>query len=279
MSKPTTKKLKGKAVFPWQQNVDRMIVYPQSWGFFQVRQWNYTKVIQPFWIIYWNPTPGLMLNVDGEEFAPDPDKIYLFPPYTRFHGKFCKPFIQFAVHFLAEAPFDRVNNRMLVMPSDNIVPLIMKLSPSNTELQNIILLQQIILNVLGKIPIEAFLPQKKPLLDPRIKEILKYINSHPGERHTVEGLSGKVKMSVNNFHRRFLLGTGVTPKQYLLKIRMEYAKKLFLEAEMNIDEVASASGFLDRYHFSKTFKNYFLFSPAAFRKKFCGTGINDQSAI
>ena len=52
-----------------------------------------------------------------------------------------KPFFQFAVHFHAEAPFDRVVNKMLEMPSNNVAALIMKLSDDNTKLQNTILLQ------------------------------------------------------------------------------------------------------------------------------------------
>ena len=267
MSKYTRKQIEKNAVFLWKQDMDKMIVYPQSWGFFQVKAWAYPKGLnRPYWVIYWHPTPGFLLKTDGEEFAPDPEKIYLFPPHTRYFGKFCRPFIQFGIHFLAEAPFDRVDNRMLALPAENIIPLIMRISPSNTKLQNIILLQQIILNTLGKIPIEAFQPRKKNPLDPRIREILQFIEKNPGERHTVESLSRMVKMSVNNFHRKFVEGADITPKQYLVKVRMEYAKKLFLETDMNIDEIASAAGFMDRYHFSKVFKTYFRYSPASFRK-------------
>ena len=266
MSKYTKQKLRKKAVLAWQQDMENFIVYPQSWGFFQVNDWNYRSVNQPFWIIYWNPTPGFLLNVDGRDFEPDPEKIYLFPPHTHFSGTFLKPFIQFAVHFLAESPFDRVNNKMLVFPAGNLPSLIMKLSDSNSKLQNTILLQQIILNTLSQIPLEAFSPKKKPLLDPRIKEILFYIEKNPGERHTVKSLSEKVNMSINNFHRKFVDCANITPKQYLLKIRLEYAKRLLMKPEMTIDEIALSSGFMDRYHFSKAFKNYFLYSPASFRK-------------
>ena len=74
-------------------------------------------------------------------------------------------------------------------------------------------------------------------------------------------------MSVNNFHRKFVEGADISPKQYLLKARLEYAKKLLLETKMNIDEVAQSAGFMDRYHFSKAFKHYFLYPPVVFRKK------------
>ena len=270
MSKYTNKKLRKQAVLFWQQDMEKFIVYPLSWGFFRINEWGYSNVNQPFWILYWNPTLGYLLNVDDRIFEPDPERVYLFPPHTKFSGKFCKPFIQFAVHFLAESPFDRVVNKMLEFPSENIAALIMKLSESNPKLQNTILLQQIILNVLSQIPMEAFQPKKKTVLDPRIREILQFIEKNPGGRHTVKSLSERVKMSVNNFHRKFMEGADTSPKQYLLKIRMEYAKKLLLETNMTIDEIALASGFMDRYHFSKAFKSYFLYPPVMFRKDIMG---------
>lgn len=270
MSKYTERNLKKHAIFRWNQDMQKFIVYPLSWGFFHVKEWSLLNVNRSFWIIYWNPVPGAKVTCDGMDFEPDPGKVYLFPPHTRFTGKAYKPFIQFAVHFHAEAPFDRVVNKMLEFPSENIAKLIMQLSDDNTKLQNTILLQQIILNVLCQIPMEAFQPQKKAVLDPRIREILQFIEKNPGGRHTVKSLSERVKMSVNNFHRKFLECADTSPKQYLLKIRMEYAKKLLLETNMTIDEIALASGFMDRYHFSKAFKSYFLYPPVIFRKDIMG---------
>lgn len=267
MSKYTEKNLKKHAVFHWEQDMQKFIVYPLSWGFFYVEKWKIANTSRPFWIIYWNPVPGAKITRDGVEFEPEKDKIYLFPPHTRFTGNAYKPFIQFAVHFHAESPFDRVVNNMLEFSAENISALIMKLSGENSKLQNTVLLQQIILNVLSQIPMEAFQPQKKTVLDLRIREILQYIEKNPGARHTVESLSERVKMSVNNFHRKFVEGTDTTPKQYLLNMRLEYAKRLLLETVLTIDEIASEAGFMDRYHFSKAFKKHFLYPPVIFRKK------------
>lgn len=267
MSKYTEKNLKKHAVFRWEQDMQKLIVYPLSWGFFHVENWMILNANRPFWIIYWNPVPGARIFCNGVEFEPEKDKIYLIPPHTRFTGRAYKPFIQFAVHFHAEAPFDRVVNKMLEFPSATVAPLIMNITDTNTKLQNAILLQQIILNVLSQIPMEAFQPQKKSVLDPRIREILQFIEKDPGGRHTVKSLSKRVKMSVNNFHRKFIEGADTSPKQYLLRVRLEYAKKLLRETKMTIDEIALASGFMDRYHFSKAFKSYFLYPPVIFRKE------------
>lgn len=266
MYKATTKKLQKKAIYSWQQEMDKFIVFPLSWGFFNVEFWSLERQFRPFWVLYWNPVPGAIIVVDGDEFEPDPDTIYLFPPHTEYMGKCYKPFIQLAVHFLAESPFDRVVNKMLKIPAENISKLLMKLDQPENKLHNSIILEQIILSALSKIPTEAFESVQK-VIDSRIYEALNYIDRNPGMNHTVRSLSKKFNMSDNNFHRYFIAGTGITPKQYALKRKMEYTRFLLTKTEKTIDEIALETGFADRYHFSKTFKKHFSYPPAEFRKK------------
>ena len=87
MSKYTERNLKKHAVFRWNQDMQKFIVYPLSWGFFHVKEWSLLNVNRSFWIIYWNPVPGAKVTCDGMDFEPDPGKVYLFPPHTRFTGK------------------------------------------------------------------------------------------------------------------------------------------------------------------------------------------------
>ena len=58
MSKYTERNLKKHAVFRWNQDMQKFIVYPLSWGFFHVKEWSLLNVNRSFWIIYWNPVPG-----------------------------------------------------------------------------------------------------------------------------------------------------------------------------------------------------------------------------
>lgn len=266
MSKPTIKTLRSKAIFRWQQDVDKFSVTPISWGFTIVKWWSYFQAFRPYWVMYWNPVPGPVMMVDGVKYENDPDVIYLFPPHTSYSAEAEKPFIQFAIHFLADAPFDRVASKMLELPAKDIVKLIMSLSDPEDKIQNSIILEQIILSALSMIPADAFGSAPKTI-DSRISKVLNYIDKNPTLNHTVESLASMVKMSANNFHRYFVAGTAVTPKQYVIKRKMEYARYQLVQTEKTIDEVALETGFTDRYHFSKTFKQYFMYPPATLRKK------------
>ena len=266
MYKSTKRKLQKKAIYNWQQDMDKFIVFPLSWGFFNVEEWSLVQQFRPYWTLYWHPFPGAILSVNGTDFEPDPETIYLFPPYTKYSGKYYQSFIQFAVHFLAESPFDRVVNKMLKIPAENISKSIMKLDHPKNKLHNSIILEQIILSTLSKIPTEAFESIQK-VIDSRICDALNFIDRNPGMNHTIKSLCKMTNMSENNFHRHFVAGTGITPKQYIIKRKMEYTRMLLVKTEKSIDEIALETGFVDRYHFSKMFKKYFSYPPASFRKR------------
>ena len=60
--------------------------------------------------------------------------------------------------------------------------------------------------------------------------------------------------------------TGMTPNDYIRKIRLEKAAELLLTTNMTAAEVAYKVGFDDQYYFSKSFKRYFGQPPSQYRK-------------
>ena len=74
-------------------------------------------------------------------------------------------------------------------------------------------------------------------------------------------------MTLNEFYTLFRKETGTTPRQYMISVRMENAKRLLLNTELNIDEVAEYTGYADRYQFSKAFRKFYNDTPAAFRRE------------
>ena len=74
-------------------------------------------------------------------------------------------------------------------------------------------------------------------------------------------------MSENNFIRVFKKEMGVSPQQYLQMRRIEWSRNLLINSSLSIAEIADSTGFADRYHFSKAFKQITRFSPAAYRKQ------------
>lgn len=262
----TMRKIRKLAHIYNTQDMESLMIQVFSWGFYPVDEWDFRLVNQPHWILYWNPTPGLKLEVGRKIVEPNPDRIYLFAPHTRFSGNEVKPFIQFYLHFSVGEPFNRVRNRLFTFPAENFPEMMLEAAHHRGRLTRSLYLQQIALAALAKVPLNAFAPDKRMPLDQRICLVLDQIDRDPAKAGSVEELSASVRMSPNNFHRKFADATNTTPKQYILRRRLEHARYLLMHSSLNIDEIASESGFQNRYHFSKTFKNYYVFPPVAYRK-------------
>jgi len=58
----------------------------------------------------------------------------------------------------------------------------------------------------------------------------------------------------------------ISPKQFLISVRMKNASSMLANEYLTISEIAYKVGYSDEATFSKQFKKYFNISPASFRK-------------
>ena len=76
------------------------------------------------------------------------------------------------------------------------------------------------------------------------------------------------EMSVSNFRRVFKLETGLSPKAYVTKARMDYAEYLLKNTNMTITEISEKLGYNAVCGFNKIFTSVFGMSPSSYRKKY-----------
>ena len=70
---------------------------------------------------------------------------------------------------------------------------------------------------------------------------------------TVSHLAGLCKMSEVYFRKLFLNIFGVSPKEYIIQKRIEYAKSLLGSGDFSVSEVAQMCGYAEPCHFSREF--------------------------
>ena len=85
---------------------------------------------------------------------------------------------------------------------------------------------------------------------------------------TVAELASLCGMSEVYFRKIFVNSVGISPKEYLIRKRMEYAKQLLLLGELEISEIAGLCGYGEPCHFSREFKKRFGVSPGVFQGRF-----------
>ncbi|RPE09316.1 helix-turn-helix domain-containing protein [Chitinophaga lutea] len=90
------------------------------------------------------------------------------------------------------------------------------------------------------------------------------------DRVTVEEVIRDLPVSRRNFIRRFKLATGITPIEYLQRIRIEAAKKLLEQKQENITGVMMHAGYEDAKAFRQVFRKIVGLSPKEYRAKYAG---------
>lgn len=73
-------------------------------------------------------------------------------------------------------------------------------------------------------------------------------------------------LSRAQFFRRFKRLTGVPPREFLMRLRLNEAERLLANAELSIHQVAELSGWSDEFHLSRRFRQAFGLSPTRYRK-------------
>lgn len=84
----------------------------------------------------------------------------------------------------------------------------------------------------------------------------------------IEDIAQKVNMCTEHFIRSFKRHVGKTPKEYLIKYRIDQAISLLISTDLSIADIAQQCGFSDSSYFSRCFKQSTGQTAAAFRKSY-----------
>lgn len=69
------------------------------------------------------------------------------------------------------------------------------------------------------------------------------------------------------FRKIFTEKYKLSPKQYLIEVRINKAKQLLTDGFLKINAVASQCGFTNQYHFSRIFKEKTGFTPTEYSRR------------
>lgn len=98
-------------------------------------------------------------------------------------------------------------------------------------------------------------------------EIINHINENFHEKISLQSLSERYSLNERYLNSVFKKITGRAIIEYLIKLRIEKAKRLLGFTSMKITDIALEIGFCDCQHFCKTFKKLEGLTPMEFRNK------------
>lgn len=234
-----------------------------------LRKWHYDHPKLPFWRLYWGSGSAATIRCLGEIVALTSKRIVLVPPNTELSQRMAQgPVTHFGVHFLADAPFNRLHSKLYVFKAEGNMPDAIKAMPLDDEdclTNNPILITAVrglIHVLLSKIPAEDMPPVQ---IQEHLAKSMTFIEENLQRSLSYLELARQMNMSVSTMLRLYQRELGLSPHEYLCQKRIEKACLLIHDRRTSIEQIAEETGFCDRYHFTKVFSRTTGQSPARFR--------------
>ncbi len=228
----------------------------------ELERWESPNLAAPYWRLYVMGGEGARVKWGGRTQALSAGSAWLIAPDTAFGAELRAPVTQVYVHFTL-AP------GLAAEPGVFEVPLTAAMRRACVRGQGAkapesggIYWSTLVLLALDGLP-EGMLSERR--VDTRVARVQAHIEREPGGEHTLETLARVAGMHERALIRLFRQETGDTPMAWLRARRIALACELLHHGERKIDDIATAVGFCDRYHFTKTFTRLREMSPGAFR--------------
>jgi len=106
----------------------------------------------------------------------------------------------------------------------------------------------------------------RQISDGRFAHVIQYIRAHLSEHININTLSQEACMSKSNFFRIFKETFGLSPLDFIIRERIELAKKLLKRPAPNISEICLRSGFNNLNYFIRLFKRMEGVTPGSYLK-------------
>lgn len=114
-------------------------------------------------------------------------------------------------------------------------------------------------NVL-QFPIEESVPE------PRVQTVINFMSANLHRRVSLGELATVVNLSPSHFSHLFKTETGISPGEYLIRLRMEKVRHLLATSFLSIKQIMALVSYSNRKDFVRYFKRYFDLVPSEYRK-------------
>jgi len=162
--------------------------------------------------------------------------------------------------------FQIIPNEMLEYSSDTFIPIFL----CNEKINGIIIkhkLEEMLLLLYNSDSDNKFKNFLKSLSNNKDINVKSKIEKNLNHYESVEDISNKVGIPLNDFRKEFAKIYGTVPKKWLIKKKLETAKVLLMYDDKNISEVCTEVGYSNLSWFIQQFKKEFGITPKQFQKQ------------
>lgn len=106
---------------------------------------------------------------------------------------------------------------------------------------------------------------KQRLPQRSLAQVVEFIDAHLGDDLLLRRLAEIAGISPSHFLTLFKRSTGLPPHQYLVEKRIEKARALLLQTNLQIADIAIRTGFADQSHLTRLMRRYLGLTPRQVR--------------
>ena len=100
----------------------------------------------------------------------------------------------------------------------------------------------------------------------KLSHTIEFINDNISKNLSLEDIAIVAGFSPSYFILLFKNATGLTPHQYIIKRKVENAKRDLIQTQKSITEIALDAGFSDQSHLTRVMRKYTGFTPGDLRR-------------
>lgn len=217
-----------------------------------------------FSILYWNPTPGAAVTVDGRRHLLDRRHALLIPAGAWFQRENIIPFDHWWCHLRVRGD----------MAEGGVVPVAGELAthlrmawdgcwdPGPGAPGTLAAAHAAVAIALTR---AGWRTAAADLGDIRLMALERWLEGRGYPPAGNDELAGRIGMHAKAFSRLFRHAAGCTAQEWLRRRRLDLAAER-LEQGMSVEQAAAAGGFADRYHFGRLFRRHHGVGPGGYRR-------------
>lgn len=240
--------------------------------------WNY-DLFSPFWRVYVNNRSGASIIHRGRTIPLSPRRLYLIPAWVRFHTAITRPVTQRYIHFyLAGFPptlLRRVFDQPILLKPEGALGELSRRwqrgfdeepKPAHHNWAYALVHASLALAMESLSQTDQSDCFRWLTDSHAVRPALECIDQRLAQPPDNSELAALCHSSTDHFIRQFRSIVGMTPARYGLERRVAVAAQWLTGTERSIEEIAEGTGFTDRFHLSRVFKDQLGLPPASYRQ-------------
>ena len=212
---------------------------------------------------YWTPDGGEKIMKLGQ-------CVVVIPRFVHFYGHCKGPFIEDTICFTGPVA-DGLFKAGIIKPGIFNMGRARRLLPILDMAVDPAIDSQITANIaLQNLLIELYLENKRSSPDDDdsvLSMLVEELKNTQSKWWTVGEMSDFCNLSAPQFRRVFRRHTGMSPKSYIDRLKIQQAAEKLISTDDPVSSLAEGFGYLDPFHFSRRFKQLMGLSPAEYRAR------------